>query len=397
MDTRENREQPRSLKDLFAAAKDTSELMLDLAYAALVYNDTDPAKEVLELEDQLSELVHRMREVSLLASRSLTDATELAGFLQIVSSVELLGNQAVDIAKIVTKQLGIPTQIRAELATAVEVSDRIRVRSESDLDGRGVHDTELTAQGIRLLAIRREGEWLFDPADTQILTDTDLILVRGPADALARVRDLAGEPQRPDSRPAARPDDLEHALDALIEMKDLSELAVALAYATVLAGAHALAIEVNRLEGRLDQMRETVESWVLDAATERGVRSSLRGLLHLAVAAETVGDAAQAMVWLTERGENLHPVIADALIAAEDTVSIRTVMPDAVADGTHLGDLHLLDRLGVTALGLQHAERWHYRPRPTARLAAGDQLILAGPTEALDDAHALLTESGESA
>lgn len=40
-ESRESREGPRSLKDLFAAAKDTSELMLDLAYAALVYNDTD--------------------------------------------------------------------------------------------------------------------------------------------------------------------------------------------------------------------------------------------------------------------------------------------------------------------------------------------------------------------
>ncbi|HVL49948.1 MAG TPA: PhoU domain-containing protein, partial [Actinomycetota bacterium] len=71
-------EQPRTLKAMLAHAKDTSELMLDLAYAGLFYADRDLSGEVLELEEELSRLVHRMREVCLMASRSPQDAAGLA-------------------------------------------------------------------------------------------------------------------------------------------------------------------------------------------------------------------------------------------------------------------------------------------------------------------------------
>ena len=54
-------DRPRNLKSLLSEAKDTSELMVDLAYAALYFGDPDMAEEVDELEQRLSELVHEMR------------------------------------------------------------------------------------------------------------------------------------------------------------------------------------------------------------------------------------------------------------------------------------------------------------------------------------------------
>jgi uncharacterized protein with PhoU and TrkA domain len=122
--------------------------------------------------------------------------------------------------------------------------------------------------------------------------------------------------------------DLDRAVDAVVEMKDLSEATVGLAYAALLFRDRALASEVNRMESRLDDMRESLESWVLDAAPEARVRDSLRGLLHLAVAAESIGDAAQAMVWLIDREEELHPVISDSLGVAEEVV-IRITVGDS--------------------------------------------------------------------
>ena len=42
---------------MLAEAKDTSELMVDLAYAALYFGDPDMAEEVSELEEQMKSLV----------------------------------------------------------------------------------------------------------------------------------------------------------------------------------------------------------------------------------------------------------------------------------------------------------------------------------------------------
>ena len=57
-------DKPRNLRSMLSEAKDSSELMVDLAYAALYFGDPDMAEEVSELEEQMNELVHDMRTVS---------------------------------------------------------------------------------------------------------------------------------------------------------------------------------------------------------------------------------------------------------------------------------------------------------------------------------------------
>ena len=63
-------DRPRNLRMMLAEAKDTSELMVDLAYAAVYFGDPDMAEEVGELEEQLTDLVQDMRAICVLAARS---------------------------------------------------------------------------------------------------------------------------------------------------------------------------------------------------------------------------------------------------------------------------------------------------------------------------------------
>ena len=116
---------------MLSEAKDTSELMVDLGYAALFFSDERMADEVAELEERLNELVHEMREVCVLAGRSKRDAEQIAGVLHVVSAIERMGNAAVDISRVVTHRLGIPAALVADLAAAEEVSHRVRVRAGS--------------------------------------------------------------------------------------------------------------------------------------------------------------------------------------------------------------------------------------------------------------------------
>lgn len=367
---------------MLAEAKDTSELMLDLAYAGLFYADRELSGEVLELEEELSRLVHRMREVCLIASRSPQDAAGLASLLQVMSSIEMIGNNAVDIAKIVLDDLGIPKELMTDLTQADEVIDRIQVQDGSELQGRSVDDLENAVEEVRLIAIRRGTRWLFDPADEGVLQGKDILVVRAHPEGLPQLRRLAGMPAKP-----APVDDeqsfweLDKAVDEVVDMKDLAEAAVGLAYAAVLLDDRGLAAEVVRLEDRLDDMRESIESWVLDAAAESRNRPALRGLMHLAVASEGIGDAAQAMVWLIERDEELHPVIAEALGAAEDVVMRVTVQEASPADDKSLGEL---DLRGMTPLAFSRRGRWTYRPRGRTMLQAGDWLILIGPSDTVE-------------
>src|SRR5215204_3759742 len=113
---------------MLSEAKDTSELMVDLAYAALFFGDSGMADEVHELEELLADLAHAMREVCVLAARSPRDAEEMSSVLHVLSAIERMGNAAVDIARIGTQRGGMAGAGVAELAAGQEVSHRLRVR-----------------------------------------------------------------------------------------------------------------------------------------------------------------------------------------------------------------------------------------------------------------------------
>ena len=69
---------PSNLKDMLIEAKNTSELMVDLAYAAIFYNSEDLSEEVFRHEEWLNDLVFDMRSLAIFAARSYADA-ELFG------------------------------------------------------------------------------------------------------------------------------------------------------------------------------------------------------------------------------------------------------------------------------------------------------------------------------
>ena len=381
-------DRPRNLKAMLSETKDTSELMVDLAYAALFYGDDDMADEVMDLETRLSELVHEMRAVCVMAARSPRDAEQMSGVLHLVSAIERMGNAAVDVAKIVTHKLGIPIALVADLAAAHEVSHRVRVREQSHLDGRSLDELELPVEtGLRVVAIRRNREWIADPDDDEVLRSGDVLIARGPSEGIPELRELAGAPQwqvavADGTQPLT---DLDRAVDVLVEMKNLSEAAVALAYSALMYKDAGLAAEVSSLEDRLDEMREHLEVWVLRSAAEAVDPAQLRGLLHLGASAEEIGDAAQQMVWLVEEGEELHPVLQAALGEADDVVIRMPVAAGSSLDGEQLTTSQLGDDTGFHLLALRRSGRYVYRPRSGVTIQAGDDLLAHGPWEGRDD------------
>ena len=377
----------RNLKAMLSEAKDASELMVDLGYAALFFDDVAMAEEVMELEERLEGLVHEMREVCILAARSPHDAEQMSSVLHVISSIERIGDAAVNIARIVIHRLGIPADLVADLAAAEEVSHRVRVRESSDLAGRSLADVELpTEVGMRVVAIRRGKEWIIDPEVDEVMLPDDVLILRGAPDGIAELRTLAGAPEW--RRPGVDEDptitDLDRAVDVLVEMKNLSEVAVGLAYSALLFNDQSLAAEVNHLEDRIDEMRERLEVWVLRAAAEQIDPSPLRGLLHLGSAAEQLGDSAQQMVWLVEQGEEMHPVLGLALGDSDEVIARVPVAGGSELEGRTLREAKLELGTGTYLLAIRRAGRYIYRPRGHVRLEAGDELIAIGPDDGRD-------------
>jgi uncharacterized protein with PhoU and TrkA domain len=206
--------------------------------------------------------------------------------------------------------------------------------------------------------------------------------VRGAADGIPELRVLAGAPEWREATLSEDTalGDLDRAVDVLVEMKDVSEAAVGLAYSALLLRDSGLAAQVSQLEDRLDEMREQLELWVLRAGAETVDPSGLRGLLHLGAASEEVGDAAQQLVWLVEQEEEMHPILAVALGEADEVFVQYPIAPGSALDGAVVTGTQIGDDTGFHLLAIRREGRYLYRPRRVT-LAAGDEILATGPWE----------------
>jgi uncharacterized protein with PhoU and TrkA domain len=379
-------EQPRNVKELLVEAKDVSELMVDLAYAAVFFNDGALAEEVEVLEERLDTYLRRLREIAMLAARSPEDAEAMGGVLQIGVAIEKMGEAASDIARVVQAKLGIPDVLRPDLRHADEIVGRVRVREGAQCVGQSLKDLMLPKEtGMWLLAIRRGTEWEFDPQADSVISEGDVLLYQGPEEGVALIRELAGAPALPEPPATEMPPltELDRAVDILVEMKNAAEVAVGLAYSSLIFNDPALAAEVATLETRSDILHDELESWVLRAAPEARNPDELRGLLRLGDATERIFDATRDMTWLVEQGEELHPVIRMALEETEEIAAQTVVEAGSRAEGRALGQLSLETETGMFVLALQRGRRWIYQPRPSLELRADDRLISIGPEEGI--------------
>jgi uncharacterized protein with PhoU and TrkA domain len=385
-------DQPQNVKDLLVASKDASELMVDLAYAAVFFNEENLAEEVEELEEKMAGHLRRLRIMAMLAARSPEDAELMAGVLWIADAIEKIGDAASDIGRVIGARLGIPSVLRQDLRHAEEVSGRVRVREDAPSVGRTLRDLSLpTETGMWVMAIRTGSDWEFDPGPDDVVSGGDVLLFRGPEDGVNLIRAIAGAPPLPSAPETEAPplSELDRAVDIMVELKDSAEAAVGLAYSSLLFNNRALAAQVGAIEARSDILHDELESWVLRAAPEARNPDELRGLIRLASASEAICDAARDLTWYVERGIPLHPVVQMALEETEETGAETVVERGSAADGASLKDLRVETETGMFVLAVQRGSRWIYRPRASFVLREGDRLISVGPEEGEEELQAL--------
>ncbi|HWV56801.1 MAG TPA: TrkA C-terminal domain-containing protein [Longimicrobiales bacterium] len=373
-----------TVKDLLVEAKDAAELMVDVAYGAVFFNDPQLAEEVLDLEDRIGDVLYELRLVCMLAARTREDAEGLAGVLSLAESIEAIADAAEEIARVVLKNLGVPPQLREDLRHAEEIIGRVTIQPENEMEGLPLDDLGLPFRtGMWVIAVRRGVEWKFAPDGSEILLEGDVLLLQGPPEGLDPVRKMAGDLARePEPQPSTAPlSNLDRAVDLVIELKNTSEIAVGLAYASILLQDKGLAGEVRVIEERSDELYHQLETWVLRAAAEAADPEQLRGLIHISNASERIVDAARSMTRLAESDAPPHPIIAHALAEADEIVAEALVAEGSEAAGRSLGELKLHTETGMEVLANERRGRWMYRPRSRLVLEAGDRLLAIGPED----------------
>jgi uncharacterized protein with PhoU and TrkA domain len=372
---------PTNLKDLLIEMKDTSEMMVDLAYSAMVYDDEDIAQEVHHLEERMDTYYYHMNMAAMLSTRKVEEAEEMTGVLQVASSSEKIANAAGDIAKIVLTKLGIPLELKMALREAEETIVRATVSEESPMAGYTLRDLELdTETGMWIIAIRRINDWIYDPDPSTRIRAEDVLFARGHDEGVPLFVELATNrryvPQAVHHERVLR--DLERAVDIIVDMKNMAELSVGLAYSAILFDNRDIAEEVKAIEVEMDAMKYELQHWVLETAKHLDDVDQVKGLLHLANASEGISDAAYGIADTVLRDIELHPIITLAVRGSDEVIARLLVEECSPIVGKTLGELKLGTETGVHIMAVKRAGRWVYSPGARTRIEGGDLLIGRG-------------------
>ncbi|ELY46835.1 potassium channel family protein [Natronorubrum tibetense] len=379
--------EPVSVKDVLIEMKDTAELLIDLSYSAVLHRNVDLAQEVLRLEERMNVLELRARMSLMMAVRKPADAEELAPVLGIVAAADAISDAAGDIAKIVLEEMGLPEAMRAALPEAAEVLVRGVVDSDSEYADRTLEDIDLESEtGVRVIALRRGEDWLLNPGPTTTVSSGDVALLRGPDTAIGDVCEvLTGDVYETPTVDDPGIPDLERAVDTIIHMKNLSELAVDLAYSSVLFDSAELAEEVRNLEVEVDAMQSRFEAWTLRAAADAEDPVVLRGLIRLGTSTEVISDAAIDISEGVLRDIDVHPVVQLAVQESDEIITRVEVEPGSDLDGTTVtsGVPEVESTMSVIAIR-RPGDGWLLVTDADAELRGGDVLISKGTRTAAE-------------
>ncbi|MHC1631725.1 MAG: potassium channel family protein [Methanotrichaceae archaeon] len=371
---------PISMKELLVKMKDTSELMVDLGYSAVLYDDKDLALEVIRLEEKMDVLDYHAQFSAMLAARTTEDAEALSGILQIASAAEIISNAAGDIASIVLLKMGIPFELKKDLRQADETVARVVVGADTSIVGCSLENIEFeTEAGMRVIAIRRGESWIYDPDPETVIKSGDILFARGHDEGVPLFMEMTtGQPLVQKVLQEREIRQLDRAVDIIVEMKNTSELAVGLAYTAVLFDNEVVAREVEEIEQQMDNMKYDLQRWVLQAAKYVDDVENLRGLLHLAVSTEIISDAALKIANVVLHDIEPHPILAMAIRESDEVITRVEIGHGSEMDGKTLGEMELETETGIYVLAIKRGDRWTYNPKSRVTLEAGDMIFARG-------------------
>jgi uncharacterized protein with PhoU and TrkA domain len=183
---------PISVRNLLVEIKDLSELMIDLAYSAALFDSKALAEEVLKLEERVDTLSYILGMNIMIAVRDAEDAERLVGVSAVASAADKISDAAADIATIVIQDIGIHPLVRQVFEKVEEHLTRVEITHNSVLAGASLAELGLASNiGVDIIAIRRERSWIINPKGTTRLASGDILIARGAPHGIEGLQALA--------------------------------------------------------------------------------------------------------------------------------------------------------------------------------------------------------------
>ena len=159
--------------------KNTSEMMMDLAYSAVLLNSMYLAEEVRLLEDQVDKLHIEFQRDVLSKTQEASNPQHLIGLIRLGSVSERIADAASEIAEVVLRGTEPHPILRMVIQDAEETVERATVSEKSRVAGLSLKEARIADQtGMWVLVIRRGSRWIRPKPSTELKVG-DVVIASG--------------------------------------------------------------------------------------------------------------------------------------------------------------------------------------------------------------------------
>jgi uncharacterized protein with PhoU and TrkA domain len=159
--------------------KNTSEMMMDLAYSAVLLNNRYLAEEVQSLEEEMDNLHIEFQCRVLSRTDEEVDPQSLLGIIRMGNVTERIADAASEIAEVVLRGIEPHPILQMVIQDAEETVERVTVSEDSPVAGKSLKQARIADEtGMWILYIRRGERWM-KPRPNTVLLPGDAVIASG--------------------------------------------------------------------------------------------------------------------------------------------------------------------------------------------------------------------------
>ena len=182
-----------TLESMVLNIKEQSELMVDLSYSSLLYDNTIIAKEVYELEEHIDQLFERLHHDLFQEVKEGSLPVKTAQVLmKLARAGEEIADAAREIADVQLRDVELHPILKMSIRESDVVFTRVLVEPHSILCGKTLGQLKLASEtGMMVIAMRHKDKWLYGPNKNTKIDPKDILFAKGPEDGEKHLIDLA--------------------------------------------------------------------------------------------------------------------------------------------------------------------------------------------------------------
>ena len=151
--------------------------------------------------------------------------------------------------------------------------------------------------------------------------------------------------------------------ELLLEMKNLSELMIDLAYSSALYNDKDLAEDVLALESRVDTLGYLLEMEIMVASRNPKEAEAMVGISRVASATDKISDAAADIAAIVTRNIGVHPVVGKFFEKVEEHLMKVTVKPNSTIVKKTIDELELAPTMGIDIIAIRRNQGLDSKPK----------------------------------